>query len=158
MRTVPVQFSLARSFKTRLDANSKLRAHFHSPTNSYLALCSHTQSPGPPAKLVILDLNGTLLSRAGMHQLLRLSHNRAERPMFLRPFMPTLCRYLFHKETRSWLDTMVWSSAQPHNVAIMVRACFGEEQEKLVQVWARDRMNKDIFSAHYHGFCFRHVS
>ena len=48
-------------------------ANFHTPTNSYLELRSHTQ---PPAKLVILDLNGTLLSRAGMHQLPRLSHYR----------------------------------------------------------------------------------
>ena len=161
MRTVTVQFSLAtsRSFKTRLDANSKLHANLHTPSNSYLELSSHTQPPGRHAKLVILDLNGTLLSRApGMHQLPRLSHGRAERPLFLRPFMPTMCRYLFHQETRSWLNAMVWSSAQPHNVAAMVRSCFGEEQDKLVQVWARDRMDKDIFSAHLPGSCFRHVS
>ena len=153
MRTV-AQFSLAaarstKTLKTRLNVSRRFRANLHKPTDSYLELSSHTQPPSRSAKLVILDLNGTLLSRPKTHQHPRLSHSR---PVFLRPFMPTICRYLFHQETLSWLDTMVWSSAQPHNVAIMVRSCFGDEQEKLVQVWARDRMDRDIFSAHRFGF------
>lgn len=77
--------------------------------------------------------------------------------------MPNFRDYLFHEETRKWLDVMVWSSAQPRNVDKMVRRCFfstsldsslpeehhdfiasddeGDKWEgKLVAVWARDTL------------------
>ncbi|KAF8635089.1 hypothetical protein AX15_000532 [Amanita polypyramis BW_CC] len=116
----------------------------HAPTTEYLELCSHSASGLPPSrKLVVLDLNGTLLFRPKPGP-----HHGFERPVHLRPFMSTFRKYLLHQETRPWLDTMVWSSAQPHNVAIMVHSCFGREEEKLVQVWARDRMHLEEESYH----------
>ena len=40
----------------------------------------------------------------------------------------------------AWLDTMVWSSAQRHNVDDMVDKCFGDRRIGLVAVWARDTL------------------
>ncbi|KAG6901057.1 hypothetical protein C0995_001339 [Termitomyces sp. Mi166 len=57
-----------------------------------------------------------------------------------RPYMRTFREYLFHPSTRAWLDTMVWSSAQPHSVADMVEKCFGSQQNELLAVWARDTL------------------
>jgi hypothetical protein len=78
--------------------------------------------------------------------------------------MPSFRSYLFDERTRKWLDTMVWSSAQPHSVDDMVGKCFdedvtagggvlgqGEEElggdgdrkkgrENLVAIWARDTL------------------
>ncbi|KIL60524.1 hypothetical protein M378DRAFT_14082 [Amanita muscaria Koide BX008] len=107
------------------------------PTAKYLRACAKTDIPNASArKLVILDLNGTLLFRSQ-------SQRGSSRTVYTRPYMPSFREYLFHSETRSWLDTMIWSSAQPHNVAIMVQACFGSDKDKLIQIWARDRMKLD---------------
>ncbi|KAF8639332.1 hypothetical protein AX17_001580 [Amanita inopinata Kibby_2008] len=65
---------------------------------------------------------------------------RPLRPVHPRPFMDSLRRYLFHSNTCSWLDTMVWSSAQPHSVADMVERCFEGHKDELVAVWARDTL------------------
>lgn len=54
--------------------------------------------------------------------------------------MPTFREYLFHPVTRQWLDTMVWSSAQPHSVDDMVNKAFEQHREGLVAVWARDTL------------------
>ena len=54
--------------------------------------------------------------------------------------METFSNYIFHPETRAWLDVMVWSAAQPHNVKEMVDACFGQGRKHLSAVWARDKM------------------
>ncbi|KAI5116609.1 hypothetical protein M0805_004828 [Coniferiporia weirii] len=119
--------------------------------------CARESESGPgsesaPRKLLILDLNGTLLVR------------KERRSILPRPYMPAFRAYLFAPQTRAWLDTMVWSSAQPHNVEKMVRRCFfenGEEEMgkswggggngwksegtdkwegKLVAVWGRDTL------------------
>ncbi|KAJ7621320.1 hypothetical protein FB45DRAFT_928926 [Roridomyces roridus] len=88
-------------------------------------------------KLLILDLNGTLL--------LRSKHNRSGggpgrrlRTVYSRPFLPSFRKYIFHPLTMAWLDTMVWSSAQPHSVKDMVDHCFDSEQQKFLAIWARD--------------------
>jgi hypothetical protein len=54
-----------------------------------------------------------------------------------RPYIPAFRAYLFAPKTREWLDTMVWSSAQPHSVADMVDRIFGDAQSELVAVWDR---------------------
>ncbi|KAG6884177.1 hypothetical protein C0992_006819 [Termitomyces sp. T32_za158] len=41
----------------------------------------------------------------------------------------------------AWLDTMVWSSVQPHSIADMVNRCFGYTQHELLAVWARDTLS-----------------
>ena len=48
--------------------------------------------------------------------------------------------YIFHPKTRTWLDTMIWSSAQPHSVHDMVDKCFGPAQENFAAIWARDTL------------------
>ncbi|KAJ7100732.1 hypothetical protein B0H15DRAFT_770143 [Mycena belliarum] len=103
-----------------------------------------------PRKLLILDLNGTLL--------LRSKHTRPARPLsgpgmrtrtvHPRPYLQPLREYIFHPSTMLWLDTMVWSSAQPHSVADMVNSCFGTQQRKFLAIWARDTLG--IPPALYH--------
>jgi hypothetical protein len=137
-----------------------------SPSPSYLAESEHESTslaaPEDLRKLLILDLNGSLLIRAA--RVARSGHrhdrptptngdqpnnnnNAAPEPpgprlraVHPRPYMNVFRAYLFAPDTRVWLDVMVWSSAQPHSVASMVDACFGEEKDKLVAVWARDTL------------------
>ncbi|OCB88877.1 hypothetical protein A7U60_g3972 [Sanghuangporus baumii] len=129
------------------------------PSPEYLKLASEPSEKVslPPRKLIILDLNGTLLLRI-----------RSLGTVYPRPYMPAFRDYLLCPATRQWLDVMVWSSAQPHNVDRMVRRCFfdarlgplqgepdGEEagespgveeneddkrHGKLAAVWARDTL------------------
>lgn len=138
------------------------------PTPDYLALAA--QSPirleGDPSlsrKLLILDLNGTLLHRAAANiarRERRHPHHPGEplldgkpktmdpstrplprlRPVHPRPYMPSFRNYLFTPQTKEWLDAMIWSSAQPYSVEDMVDKTFGETKEGLVAVWARDTL------------------
>lgn len=62
--------------------------------------------------------------------------------------MPAFREYLFTSETREWLDTMIWSSAQPHSVQDMVDRVFGADSDALVAVW--DRKSLGLSSAEYH--------
>lgn len=120
-----------------------------SPSPSYLAQAdepsSQLEDPTDVRKLLILDLNGSLLIRAA-HKRARGydpyagNSQRALRSVHPRPYMAVFRAYLLHPETRKWLDVMVWSSAQPHSVADMVGNCFGAERDKLVAVWARDTL------------------
>src|SRR6266576_1470017 len=101
-------------------------------------------------KLLILDLNGTLVFRSPHRRRDRSGKQydpyadptikRALRPVHPRPFLSSLRRYMLHPETRKWLDIMIWSSAQPHSVADMVEHCFGGEKDQLAAVWARDTL------------------
>ncbi|KAJ7468972.1 hypothetical protein B0H11DRAFT_2039015 [Mycena galericulata] len=104
-----------------------------------------------PRKLLILDLNGTLL--------LRSKHTRQGRPSMAhlgtrsrivhpRPYLKSFREYIFHPSTMAWLDTMVWSSAQPPSVADMVNHCFAEQQRKFLAIWARDTLG--LSPAQYH--------
>ncbi|KAH9895976.1 hypothetical protein C8Q73DRAFT_690338 [Cubamyces lactineus] len=138
-----------------------------SPSPSYLALAeqapSRIQEPSLSRKLLVLDLNGTLLHRSPMprpknrhfHQPYedrpRDEHGRILprlRPVHPRPYMNAFRSYLFAPQTRRWLDVMVWSSAQPYSVGDMVDKCFGDEKEKLLAVWARDTLG--LSNDHYH--------
>ncbi|KIJ96230.1 hypothetical protein K443DRAFT_682452 [Laccaria amethystina LaAM-08-1] len=122
-----------------------------SPTLEYLRTSlepSNTlASPSASRKLLILDLNGTLVFRSPHRRDYYHHANhytpRPLRSVFPRPYFPSFRNYLFHPTTRTWLDTMVWSSAQPHSVADMVDKCFGERKEELVAVWARDTLGLD---------------
>ncbi|KAG7091969.1 hypothetical protein E1B28_008358 [Marasmius oreades] len=105
----------------------------------------HLQDPTSSRKLLVLDLNGTLLLRP------KRGKGKAKeeegvlgpriRPIHPRPYIPTFREYLSHPKTLSWLDTMVWSSAQPHSVKRMVEKCFytGSEGSRCLKgLWARD--------------------
>lgn len=110
------------------------------PSESYLALSQEQSLAGLPSdaprKLLILDLNGTLLIRSARSQPGRLRNSNP------RPYLPSLVAYLFHDTTRAWLDTMVWSSAMPHSVADMVLKAFPDQYHRqcLQAVWARDEL------------------
>jgi len=120
------------------------------PNPAYMALSlepSHiVDDPRASRKLLILDLNGTLLIRSQHNSRTRRQATRYTgqaprlRAVQPRPYIPAFRAYLFAPETREWLDTMVWSSAQPHSVADMVDKVFGDSKSKLVAVWDRDSL------------------
>ncbi|KAF9220659.1 hypothetical protein BS17DRAFT_713875 [Gyrodon lividus] len=119
------------------------------PDPEYLSLSqgpSNTlQEPSSSRKLLVLDLNGTLLIRS-QHSTAR-SHTpsgpklRAVQP---RPYMRSFREYLFAPETKAWLDTMVWSSAQPHSVEDMVNNVFGSYKSDLRAVWTRRSLGLSV--------------
>ncbi|KAJ7489230.1 hypothetical protein FB451DRAFT_1080722 [Mycena latifolia] len=92
-----------------------------------------------PRKLLVLDLNGTLLLRSKRVSARSLGGVRA-RTVHPRPYLKPFREYIFHPSTMAWLDSMVWSSAQPPSVADMVHHCFGDVRHKFVAVWARDTL------------------
>ncbi|KAF8420501.1 NLI interacting factor, partial [Tirmania nivea] len=106
------------------------------PTPEYLHCASLLPTPLPPNSppnpiLIILDLNGTLLHRSKGSK----ATNSSKRP-HPRPYLAQFLNYLF-----AHFSVMVWSSAQPANVASMVAAAFTSEQrERLVAVWGRDTL------------------
>ncbi|KAI0631706.1 hypothetical protein C8Q77DRAFT_1060652 [Trametes polyzona] len=137
------------------------------PSPTYLSLAEQAPSriddPSVSKKLLVLDLNGTLLHRSPhtprpkyRHQQPQEERPRDEHGNWLprlravhpRPYMHAFRSYLFAPQTRAWLDVMVWSSAQPHSVGDMVDKCFGEDKEKLLAVWARDTLG--LSDDHYH--------
>ncbi|PFH46370.1 hypothetical protein AMATHDRAFT_70071 [Amanita thiersii Skay4041] len=142
------------------------------PTPEYLRITIETSTYlaniASVRKLLILDLNGTLVFRSPhsrrafqpqahaeghthhhhhtpfdpyTHPLPPGTSLRSLRAVHPRPFMTSFRKYLFHADTRVWLDTMVWSSAQPHSVADMVDKSFGTCKSQLVAVWARDTLD-----------------
>ncbi|KII90450.1 hypothetical protein PLICRDRAFT_52190 [Plicaturopsis crispa FD-325 SS-3] len=106
-----------------------------SPSPTYLATSlqksTPLSSPTDLRKLLIMDLNGTLVIR------LTSNGKRVAKP---RAYMPSFRRYIFAPQTREWLDAMVWSSAQPRNVSDMVEKSFGALKEQLLAVWGRDTL------------------
>ena len=122
------------------------------PSPEYIATSndpSHSlDDPVSSRKLLVLDLNGTLLHRSphsnkngprhpipgqeGFQPRLRSVHPR--------PYLPSFKSYIFHPSNQGWLDVMVWSSAQPHTVHDMVNKCFHDEKDNFVAVWARDTL------------------
>lgn len=120
------------------------------PSMAYLAIASsvsvRAEHPHLTRKLLVLDLNGTLLLRPK-------PRNDIRRPIHPRPYMPSFCSYIFHDAVKPWLDTMVWSSAQPHSVDEMVAKCFGSRRDQLKAIWARDTLGLDkndycVYSSH----------
>lgn len=123
------------------------------PRDEYVAWsCEPIQlATKPVRKLLVLDLNGALVYR---------SQTRVSHP---RPFLSNFLEYLFaaDAEERAY-DVLVWSSAQPVNVRSMVESNFdrrfiegvwepetqamkaareGRGEGRLLDVWARDKMN-----------------
>ena len=119
------------------------------PDPAYIALAEQSSipscNPATSRKLLVLDLNGTLLFRAARsHRRGHTYHGEGSafaaprlRTVYPRPYIPAFRAYLFAPETRAWLDTMVWSSAQPHSVEDMVSRAFADHANELVAVWDR---------------------
>ncbi|KIY62024.1 hypothetical protein CYLTODRAFT_494919 [Cylindrobasidium torrendii FP15055 ss-10] len=120
--------------------------------------------PSDIRKLLVLDLNGTLLNRDDYHKQGLWDNNDwgtygrghavgrpppRPRTMRKRPYLKSFLRYLFHDDTQAWLDTMVWSSAARGNVDDMVFKAFGDERTNLAAIWARDTLG--LTSAQYTG-------
>lgn len=146
------------------------------PSPDYLTITEEhpAELPSPTAarKLLVLDLNGTLclrMARRRMKQKGRdqdgdkdidtvdasLEHGSEPqiqgqaqnlRTVHPRPYMDVFRSFLFAKETRKWLDVMVWSSARPHNVDNMVHQCFGSDRGRMIAVWARDTLGLSVES------------
>ncbi|KAJ7816514.1 hypothetical protein B0H14DRAFT_2844637 [Mycena olivaceomarginata] len=96
-----------------------------------------------PRKLLVLDLNGTLLLRSKRTRSGPSPPNPGitrSRLVHPRPYLGTFKEYIFHPSTKKWLDAMVWSSAQPHSVADMLNHCFGQQQREFLAIWARDTL------------------
>jgi hypothetical protein len=94
-------------------------------------------------KLLILDLNGTLLLRslrAPKSYRGRRHQHPAPRRVMPRAYLTAFRAYLFAPRTRAWLDVMVWSSAQPHSVEDMMLDTFGRDRDKFLAIWARDTL------------------
>ncbi|OBZ85195.1 hypothetical protein A0J61_06757 [Choanephora cucurbitarum] len=93
------------------------------PSASYLDLVSKQSvklKDPTRQQLLILDLNGTLVSRIG------------KRSMYARPYSREFLDYVFDN-----FNVMLWSSAQPHSVRNMSRL-FSTHTKKLVAIWNRE--------------------
>lgn len=104
------------------------------PSKAYLDIVkkeSMTLNEAHQGQLLILDLNGTLVSR-----------NRKNKSMYVRPFAQPFFDYIFANFT-----VMLWSSAQPHSVNYMSRI-FGSRRSQLDLVWDRTsfQLNKRDFN------------
>lgn len=84
----------------------------------------------PQRHLIILDLNGTLVSKTGKHG------------MWVRPHYTQFLNYLF-----SQFNVGVWSSARPHTVNNMCQL-FGEFKPQLLFMWNRE--NFGLSTEDYH--------
>jgi hypothetical protein len=96
------------------------------PSATYLSLATTTprRVVTPQCLLLVLDLNGTLLSRTrGTYQ--------------PRPCLENFLDYCIENHT-----VLIWTSAQPHNVTPICEQLFTPEQHrKLFGVWARDTLD-----------------
>ena len=111
------------------------------PSPSYLEFASTTSKTlsEPTRKLLILDLNGTLLLRSPRaSQVLPRPTPSAPRAL------PRHAPPVSHRFMRAWLDVMVWSSAQPHSVEDMMLDTFGRDRDNFLSIYARDTLGFTI--------------
>jgi hypothetical protein len=99
------------------------------PTHQYLKQASlQAEVTFPPStKLVVLDLNGTLIYRP--------NSRKQPRKMIARPFLQQFLAYLFDN-----FVVMVWSSAKPDNVNVLVEIGLGDYRHRLIACWARETL------------------
>ncbi|RIA97164.1 HAD-like domain-containing protein [Glomus cerebriforme] len=100
-----------------------------SPTAEYFNIITSNPSFNlvqPSPKLIILDLNGTLVFR------------RKTRKVTKRPFLDEFINYLFNDDN---FFVMIWTTARPENTEIMVDLIFGDQKEKLIAIWNRKKFD-----------------
>ena len=109
------------------------------PTQDYILTTSLPphRSTSPTMKLLILDLNGTLLYRPRNPAIDRDSDMlQASMTPTLRPHLQEFMSYIFKH-----FKVMFWSSATPRNVNSMITATTTPEQRaKIIATWARDTL------------------
>lgn len=105
-----------------IEMNSRVPKKVLRPSQQYLDNVKETSVTlkEPKNQLLILDLNGTLVSRAPRNT-----------TMYVRPYSNLFFDYIFQNFT-----VMVWSSAQPHSVDFMCRM-FGSYKSKISAIWDR---------------------
>ena len=109
------------------------------PTQDYILTVSLTpyRLDEPTTKLLILDLNGTLLYRPRNPQKDRSPDMRQSsiQPI-LRPHLPEFMSYIFRN-----FKIMFWSSATPRNVRSMTEATTTSKQRnQVIATWGRDTL------------------
>lgn len=102
------------------------------PSLTYLSQASSCNGATDNRKLVILDLNGTLLCRALAARSEKSVYEASRNPI-PRPGLHNFLKYIFAN-----FSVMVFSSSKPHNVQAMLSAIMNEEQKKaLIACWTR---------------------
>lgn len=98
----------------------------HAPSQEYLTIAARPsrKRKHPQDQLLILDLNGTLVSRTKRNQ-----------GMYVRPYADEFLDHIFRH-----YKVMVWSSAQPQSVENMLQL-FGRHEDRLAKVWDRTKFN-----------------
>lgn len=127
------KLSLENEIKVISTMSTVIRQKKLLPKKSYLDVVSkESVQLNTPLKnqLLILDLNGTLVSRS-----------KTNKSMYARPYSRKFFDYIFDN-----FRVMLWSSAQPHSVKFMSRI-FGQRKEKLLVSW--DRTNFGLSKADY---------
>ncbi|KAL5376745.1 hypothetical protein DPSP01_010290 [Paraphaeosphaeria sporulosa] len=117
------------------------------PTPKYLmqaALQAEVRIP-PSRKLVILDLNGTLIYRP--------NSRKQPRKMIARPFLQQFLAYLFDN-----FVVMVWSSAKPENVSVLVEIGLGDYRHRLIACWGRDTLGLDPKHYSMNVQCYKNLT
>ncbi|CAG8633099.1 15356_t:CDS:1, partial [Acaulospora morrowiae] len=107
------------------------------PSKKYLEVLSQKSvrlSTSTP-KLIVLDLNHTLLSR---------SKKKSTRGT-LRPYLNEFLQYLFEGTDKKdgTFSVMVWSSARPQTVDALVNLAFGRYRDQLIAIWSRNKFGLD---------------
>lgn len=106
------------------------------PSDSYFSqsIIPSNRLASPSQKLLVLDLNGTLVFRPPPKP------SKMQREILPRPYMLAFAQFIARHPT---IQTMIWSSAWLHNVMKMVDAAFGNGPEgkcRLIHIWARDTL------------------
>ncbi|CAG8525252.1 17005_t:CDS:1 [Acaulospora morrowiae] len=111
------------------ESESDVTSTNKNPSERYMrtALVPSIEAEKPLPKLIVFDLNGTLIFR---------TCSDIEKAI-LRPYIKEFMDYIFS----GGFSVMVWSSAQPNNVKKMVKAAFGPHEVKLIDVWNRDQFS-----------------
>jgi hypothetical protein len=99
-------------------------------------------------QLTSTDPYNTTVFVGGLSPLVLLCSPRiygTQRKIYPCPYTCALIGFLAHPAVRAWLDAMVWSSAQLHNVREMVECVFGTGEGEgkgliLRVMWARDTL------------------
>ncbi|KAF2268944.1 HAD-like protein [Lojkania enalia] len=132
---VPTSAPASRAKKTK---DPKIMLPAPQPNKAYLAKTAEEPYViDPPNQvLVILDLNGTLIYRPRAR-----THPTC---MVARPFLKPFLQYLFEN-----FSVMIWSSAKPENVKVLVENVLDEEyRSMLVGTWARNTFG---LTAHHYN-------